>query len=142
LSEEDRLIDVLRRVIESYCRAYEHMDDNYIAAQDPEPEFTRNSAFNWVSQGPMSDASSLSDPGTGLRMSSIPFVHPMLKRIDLDYEPSLLLYDTAEEIVGGLSYPTSRFSAASMERVVIAYIEVLRRLLEQPELRIRDLNLL
>src|SRR5690606_25589571 len=93
ISQDETFLDLLRQVTNEYCKAYEHADCSYIAAQMPRPEFTRNPAFNWVPQGSEVDRSVFGELDNKVTCSPISFAHPMLKEFQLDHEPVVVLYD-------------------------------------------------
>ena len=139
LTDQDRFTDLLARVTAEYCRAYEHADCGYLEAQESRPAYTANPAFNWVSQEPRgAGLASAAD----LFASSVPFTHPALKTHGRDVEPSVLLYDTDEEVVGGFHFPIHQFSRASQERVARNFMLFLQTLARQPESRVKDLTLM
>lgn len=142
LHPDDRLVDLLSRLTQEYCAAYEHADASYIASQVPAPEFTRSAVFNWVPQGSRSDLSELNGTADAIVCSALPFAHPMLKRLEFDREPGLLLFDTDDDVVGGVYFPLRRFSVATMERFSRNFLMFVELLLRQPEIRIRDVQLL
>ena len=98
LLEDDSFVDLMNRATEEYCKACEHADFSCIEAQVPRPEFTRNTVFNWVPQGYRVDLSALEGSDDAITCSPVSFTHPMLKKLELDYEPTILLYDRDDEI--------------------------------------------
>lgn len=137
--EEDNFIDLLSRVTDQYCKAYEHADFSYFAAQVPRPQIARSSAFNWVPQGSKFDSFRSED---GLTCSPVKFVHPMARDMDVDAEPSIELFETEnDEIAGGVWFPLNRFSVETMERLERNFLVFIRALLRQPEGRVRDILL-
>lgn len=142
LREDDSFVDLMNRVTEEYCKAYEHADFCYMAAQVPRPGFTRNTVFNWIPQGSKVDFSDLDGSEDAFICSPIPFAHPMLKKLELDHEPGILLYDTDEEVVGYVYFPLNRFSTDTMERFACAFLKFIEALLRRPESRVKDIILL
>lgn len=139
LGADDRLSDLLNQVTEEYCAAYEHADSSYLASQYPKPEYTHNTTFNWVSRG---DRERLPvDQETSLACAPVPFAHPMLKSLDVDHEPSILLYETADGIVGGVNYPLNCFAPATMERFARTFLTCLQLLLANPDERVANIRL-
>jgi hypothetical protein len=69
----------------------------------------------------------------------ISFPHPMLGRIQTDSEPSILLYDTDEEVVGSICFPANRFSSATLERFGRHFTAFMETLLRRPQARVRDI---
>jgi hypothetical protein len=141
LLDNDSFVDLMRRVAEEYCKAYEHADFSYMAAQVPPPEFTRNSAFNWVPQGLTINSSDLANSGEAVTCVPISFEHPMLRSLERDHEPSVGFIDTDDGIVGGVSFPLNRFSADTMERFGANFIEFIKALLRHSAPRVRDIVL-
>jgi hypothetical protein len=64
----------------------------------------------------------------------------MLKRFGRDNDPGLTLFDTGEEIVGGLYFPVCRFSASTMDRFVGGLLEILKRMGTGYDPRIKDIS--
>lgn len=141
LLEDDNFVDLMNRVTEEYCKAYEHADYSYMAAQAPRPEFTRNTGFNWVPQGSKIDLSDLDGSEDAITCSPIRFAHPMVRNLELDGEPFVLLFDADDEIVGDVYFPVNRFSVDTMERFGRNFLVFIRALLRQPEKRVKDIVL-
>jgi hypothetical protein len=139
LLENDSLVDLMNRVTEEYCTAYEHSDFSYFAAQNPRPGISRSSSFNWVPQGPKIDRFGSEDE---IACSPINFVRPMTRNMELDGEPSILLFDTdGDETVGEVGFPLSRFSVDTMERFGRNFLVFVRALLRQPAGLVKDVLL-
>jgi hypothetical protein len=137
----DRFVDLIDRVTEEYCRAYDHADYSYLEARETRPEFTRNTSFNWIPQGSDTRTSLVSGTEELLGPSPVSFTHPMLRRLERDTEPFIVLSDTADEIVGNLYYSLSLCSAESMGRFVRKFVAVLERALLNPERRVVEMIL-
>lgn len=86
----DTFSDLLVRVTEEYCLATEHADRSYLEAQLPRPEFSRNTAFNWVPRGTAVFPPLLDGTALALQRSSRPVVNPFLKTLERDTEPFIL----------------------------------------------------
>jgi len=140
--ERDTFVDLLKRIIDEYCKAYEHADYSYMEAQVPRPEFTRNTCFNWVPQGSKVDLSDLDGSEDAIACYPLPFAHPMLRNLERDTEPVILLYDTDGDTVGGIHFPLNRLSKETMERFGRNFLVFIGALLRQPEGRIKDISLL
>jgi hypothetical protein len=111
----DDFVELLRTVTREYCQALEHADSYYLATQVPRPEFTRTAMFNFVpfrgdTSGPRFDALEAS-----LTCEPIPCSQLMLKSLELDYEPMMVLFEARDEIVGGVHFARQRFSQQAME---------------------------
>lgn len=141
LLEDDSFLDLMNQVTEEYCKAYEHADFSYMAAQVPCPEFTRNAYFNWIPQG-STDLSDLNGSEYTITCSPVRFVHPMLKKLELDHDPGILLHDTDDEVVGYVYFPLNRFSIDTMEKFGRNFLRFIGALLRQPEGRVKDILLL
>ncbi len=137
----DNLLELLTRVTKEYVEAFEHRDGNYWASQVPRPEFTHNSGFNWLPLESSAAIDSAPAGQGGLTWSPIEFPHPMLKTLEVDLEPSILLRETDEEVVGELMFSCKRFSSLTMERFVRDFTTVLTTLLRAPQTRVRDIPL-
>lgn len=129
----DDFIDLLNRVTAEYCRAYEHMDSSYLMAQVPRPEFTQNSAFNWIPQVSQAQCVDLDQAANSLLCAPVTFDHPAIRNLSADNEPSVLLFDTEEEVVGSFYFPRERFSVATMERFSRGLRVFLETLVRRPE---------
>jgi hypothetical protein len=141
LGRDDTFELLTRRVIDEYCFAYEHADYCYHEAMEARPEFTRTSAFNWLpshaAEGP-SELDVLDDP---LIVSPVPFAHPMIKILEWDAEPAIVLAEVADEIAGGLHFPLSRFTFEGMERFARNFVMLVETLLKHPQQRVNDVAL-
>jgi hypothetical protein len=139
LCENDTFIDLMNRVTREYCNAYEHADRSYMESQLPRPEFTRNSCFNWVPQQQRIDV--LQDSEGAIACSPVDFDHPGLKYVRRDTEPMLLLFETDDEISGGVQFPVSRFSKEMMERFGRNFLVFITALLRQPDALVKNILL-
>jgi Condensation domain/TubC N-terminal docking domain len=143
LRDEDRLIDLLSRVMEEYCKALEHDDASYLEAQVPRPEYTRNSCFNWLPQGPKSEPVAQNEFKAALTATPVSLApRPILKNIERDIEPMVGFIEREEEIGVLVQFPCSRFSEQTMERFGRNLLGFIRALLRYPEGRVKDLVLL
>jgi hypothetical protein len=138
---QDSFLDLLQRVTEEYCDAYEHADLSYLEAQLPRPEYSRNTVFNWVPRLTKTGPSVLDGTEHVLTYSPLVFDLPFLKVLERDGEPLVVIYETEEGAVGGMYYPCDRISAESMERFVRNYLMFIRTLLRQPQRPIGELLL-
>lgn len=136
----DTFSDLLDRVTLEYCRAYEHHDLSYLDAQVPLGESSRNCCFNWIASEPKSDSDveGRQDAITAVRER---FANPQLRTYDRDKEPVILLYDTDDEIVGGIHFPLARLAEHTMERFGRNLLVFLESLLRKPTGRINDIIL-
>lgn len=127
LREEDSFVDILDRVSDEYCNAYEHMDFSYIDAQVPEVAFARNPGFNWIPQPPRNELIELAG---SIDCEPFPFVNPVIRTYDADEEPIAVLYEFEDEISGGVHFPRRRFSPATLQEFVDNFWIFLKSLLE------------
>lgn len=141
LQANDDFVDLLRRVTQEYCGAYEHADHSYAAAQRPRPEFTRNTVFNWIPCESSIDLPLLDGSKDAVERSPVAFVHPLLRKSDVDLEPAILLYEGKEEIVGHVYFALDRFSQETMASFGRNLLVFLETLLRQPEKRVKELPL-
>lgn len=116
LRDDDRLGDLLERIVTQYVEAHQHADHSYIESHAPRPDFTRNSIFNWISHGRRFDCVTATRDDA---VASEPFAfeNPLLRNFERDNEPSLLLVDYGHEIAGFLQFRRDRHSAQSMQTV-------------------------
>lgn len=141
LSPHDTWIDLLERVRQEYCEAYQHADFSYFAAQTPRHDFTLSTQFNWVPQGADFSAAPSAAPRPKIEWSPMPFVHPLLKRVELDIEPSILLFDSDDGIVGDLYFPPHRHSEPMMRRFLENLQTMIAALRDEPKRRVLDVEL-
>jgi hypothetical protein len=141
LTDEDRFVDLLERLMREYGDAYEHMDFSYIESQVPRPQITCNTCFNWIAR----DGGSLQMPvqglQSGLTYAPVDFEHPMLKGLQRDNEPMVVLYDMVQSVAGYVYYPLKRFRADIMQRFAWNFMALIDAFLENPRARIRSLPL-
>ena len=131
-------VEMLSRVMEEYCTAYEHSDYCYMAAQARERGFTRNTGFNWIPQVTNGIDASTAVDGM-LACSPVPFAHPMEKDLRFDHEPVILLYDRGSEIAGDFHFPLSRISTRTMERFGSNLLRFITRLLRDPHSAVSEI---
>jgi Condensation domain/TubC N-terminal docking domain len=140
---DDRFIDLAARVMDEYRQAVLHADASYVEAQLPKREFTRNSGFNWVYAGKLTRQSYENDSeGTLLVRSPVNFTHPMVKDLERNTEPFLLLMDADDVILGGLYFPRYRQSLGSMERFGRNLQGFVQEMLRNSDERVATLNLI
>lgn len=142
LAEDDSLIDLMKRVTDEYCRAYEHVDFSDVALEEPRPEFARNTIFNWVPQTADLNPVDLGEAADAISCQEVSFEDPELSNLDWDHEPGVLFFDTEGGIVGRIYFPLNRFTSESIERFARNYIGFIRALIDNPLTRVRDILLL
>jgi len=138
LRSDDSWRGLLERVTTEYCSAHEHADFSFMESRIPAPDFTRNTRFNWIPQVGFGEQCLLPGSRDALACSPVPFIHPMRRELDRDWEPSMQLFETADEVAGELLFPLSRFSHASMRKFADNFILLMEDLLNQPEGRVAD----
>jgi hypothetical protein len=139
LREQDSFTDLLNRITQEYCQAYERADHCFYESRALRPEFAKSCAFNWVpQQGTQSEGSSPGHSDVTVTWSPVAFEHPMLKRLNRDNEPVLLLYETDDEIDAGIYFPRARFSEPYIERFAQTVLRFLQHQHSYPEARIKD----
>lgn len=142
LKEADSLAELAHRVIAEYCNAYEHADFSYIASRADSGEYTRNTAFNWLPQGAAgSELARLEGSPHALVSSPVEFGYPLLRDLEVDREPGILLYDTDDGIVGDLYFPLDRFSIGSMASFAGAFMTFVAIMRGRPETRVASIPL-
>ena len=141
LLEEDSFLDILNRVTSEYCTAHAQADYSYTATQVPPREFTHNPSFNWVPEASPIELSELRGSPDELEVLPISFPNPGLKDLEWDNEPGLLLFDRANEIVGGMRFPLNRNSRLSMQRFCGNLLGFIRSMIRRPERRVHDIML-
>lgn len=142
LCEGDSFVELLSRVTQEYCKAYEHADFSYMESRLPRPEFAKNSGFNWIPPIYGTELCELDAEDEAVNIAPVPFEHPMLRNLEKDGEPSVLLYEGAHEIAGEVCFPSSRFAMATMERFGRNLILFVEKLLREPETRVADIALI
>ncbi len=142
LHDDDTFLDLLQRVTKEYCKAFEHADYAFMAAQVPRPGFARNTAFNWIPRGSSIEDHDLEELGRTLTFESVYFDHPMLAGLRTDNEPSIVLHETESEIVGGMYFPLWRFSVDGMRRFTSNVLEFIQTIQCRPQTRVKDVVLL
>lgn len=142
LFHHDSFNSLLKRITDEYCAAYEHVDFYYLEAQVNHPEFAHNTLFNWAPEGSSGiDLSCLLGSDNSLTICPIPFLNPWLRDLDWDNEPTILLSDLGDEVVGGVYFPMNRFSDATMARFARNFLVFIEEQLRHPEGRISDISL-
>lgn len=137
----DSFADLLNKVTDEYCQAYQHADSGYFAAQSPRPEFTRNTLFNWIpaASGPTSCELEVSDATRDRAL--IPFANPVLRTLDVDHEPMLLLYESGEVVTGEFLFPRASFQLQAMKDLSQNFLRFLMALLRAPQMPISEISL-
>jgi Condensation domain/TubC N-terminal docking domain len=141
LLSRDRFVDLMRRLEEEYCKAYEHADFYFMESQVPRPGFARSPGFNWIPQGSLPELSELHGSEYAITCSAIPFIHPMLRRLQRDDDPVVLLHDVEGEIIGELSFPVNLFPRGAMEKVASNFMLFVVSLLRKTNIRVSEIPL-
>lgn len=139
LLESDSFDDVLKRLMDEYCHAYEHADHSFLAAQTPRPELAQSPAFNWLPQGQHADLIGWSRCEGGLDCSPVPFGDPTLARLELDNDPTVFLRATDDGATGGVYFPRRRFAAETMQRFALHFDRFMRALASRSSQRVMDI---
>jgi hypothetical protein len=141
LFEKDTFIDLLNRVTEEYCHAYEHADFSYMESQVPRPGFTRNMLFNWVGHRFNAGDSRMEPSEHGLTCSPILITKRMLSHLDRDAEPHVAFLEGDHEIRANVQFSLERFSFHSAEKLGCDLLLFLRALVNESEAPIQDVAL-
>lgn len=142
LREDDSYKQLMVQVVQEYCEAYQHADFSCLEAQIPRPEFARNTAFNWVPMPSAVHDEASQDVPPAITRVPIRYPHPMMKNLELDHEPTVLLNDSNAGIVGDLYFPTRQFRLLTMQRFSRNFTNFLESLVAHPEARVRDIPLI
>jgi non-ribosomal peptide synthetase component F len=140
LRDQDNFVDLLNRLTQEYCNAFEHADASYIESRIPRPDFARNTGFNWIPRDEGLALSELEGSENALTCAPLPFPHPMMKTLQRDYEPAMVLFDADQGIHGDLYFPL-RYSHDHMDRLARHFYLFLAMLLKEPGMRLRDVVL-
>jgi hypothetical protein len=132
LHEHDSLDVLLDQVTIEYCKVLEHADSSYLEAHVPRPDFTRNTAFNWIPRLSGQEGLSPESANTGLTFEAVPFENPRLKRLERDTEPFAMFFENDAHIEGGIWFPADRFSTSTMQRFGRHFATMVRALVRSP----------
>jgi hypothetical protein len=141
LLEKDSLSDLLGRLTEEYCNAYEHGDCSVLASCAPEWELTRNTLFNWIPEAAELDLSDLAESDAAIVCSTVDVGYPILMTYELDSEPVILLQGTRDEVIGSIHFPLSRFAANTMQRFARNLVEFISSLPRKTDGAVKDILL-
>ena len=141
VGKDDGFMALSNQVIEKYCEAYERADSFYFAAQESPPEIVRSSCFNWIPPGSGFTISELNGSEYALTCRPVQFKHPLAKHLQIDGDPSILLFEDDDEISGEVWFPLSRFSPTTMDQFGRNFLVCIRALLRQPEEPLSKLRL-
>jgi Condensation domain/TubC N-terminal docking domain len=141
LAETDNFIDLLRRITEEYCRAWDEADFGYAHTQIPRPEFTYNTMFNWLP----TDSASCGEFRSGSQItwscSRMDFARQILKCLRSDQEPTIAFQEIGGAITVDVMYPDDRFSYQTMQKFARNVELFIRTMAQAPNLRINDVNM-
>lgn len=65
----------------------------------------------------------------------------MIRNLELDADPVIVLSEADDEIIGDLHFPLTRFSMATMEEFGRNFLVFIRALLRHPDGRVKDVLL-
>jgi hypothetical protein len=130
----DTLRELVSRVMQEYCRAFEHADRAYLEACASPPEIIKNSSFNWIA----SESEVAPRPHEGIVRHGVSFDNPVMQLIEFDREPSMMLNDCGSQIDGCVVFARHRFSTRIMEAFADEYVRTLQALIANPDTRVAD----
>jgi amino acid adenylation domain-containing protein len=138
LSGDPTFLELLTRVKETALGAYAHQDmpfEKLVEELKPERSLGHNPLFQvfFSLQNTPRQALELS----GLRLTTLERTGTVSK-----FDLSLYLTETQHGLRGDLEYNTDLFDAATVERMMQHYLQVLRGVVEAPERRLSELSLL
>jgi len=142
LSDTDTFVDLLRIATQEYCRAYLHADASYLSAQNPRPELTRSTMFNWVPEGNEAGSPNLDVDTLGLHSQVYAFKNPALEHFGFDRDPVLQLFDGRDEVSGAVFFPLRFCSVPDMERFARHFMMVLERMIARPNHQVNAIQVL
>jgi Condensation domain/TubC N-terminal docking domain len=132
--------EFIARAATEYANALEHCDFSYFESRSPRPGFTRGSSFNWIPRH--QNDIDWNDGEEALPCTRIDFEHPMLRNLERDTEPFVVLFETEHQINGGVYYPRSRFSAQTMKRFNQNFLLFLEKFSRAPNSRVSKITLI
>jgi hypothetical protein len=138
----DSFLSLMEQIKEEYCNAYQHADFSHIAAQVPEPEFTRNSCFNWQPKSSKIDLDDLDGSENAITSSPIRIDLQVLENLHLDAEPEVCLIESDSRIDVGVWFPRNLYSNETIERFGRNFLMFIRELLTHSEQRVAGVLLL
>jgi hypothetical protein len=138
LADDDTFLTFLDRVTGQYCAAHESADFSYLQTQEPRPEFTRNSIFNFIPFERDPARTPFEREAPDLQCISMELENLAPGIIEFDSEPSMLLVDAGESIHGEVYYPMSRFEPQTLERFAQTFVAFLEAALQSPQAFIRQ----
>jgi hypothetical protein len=142
LNGEETFRELLGRVLEEYCTAYEHADSSYIASREPRLQLTKSPTFNWLPQASLrNDLSGTRDEHGLPECIPMSFVPPTMNHLNIDGEPLTILSESDGSISGILYYPRRRFSSVTMERFGRNLSLFIRAMVQRPHGRLREIVL-
>jgi amino acid adenylation domain-containing protein len=139
VSDNPTLSELIDRAAAEYSRAQDYASFSYDDACRLDSDFTKTSAFNWVTHSAALDDGALEQ---SLQYSPVPFQHPVYEELESDREPGLLMHDMKTEAEGIFWYARNRYSKESMESFTKNLLSFLETLATRPRTRIKDIPLL
>ena len=140
LEAHTRFVDALKSVSGAYFEAYEHLDYGCSIARVPQPHFARSTLFNWQPLDNSDDDSIDTLRAAGIESTPVEFDHPILRILELEWEPGIVLKETTEGIQGHVYFPRHSFSAELMRGFSEGFLEFLGLLLRRPEARVPSVS--
>jgi hypothetical protein len=141
--DDDTFLDLLSRLTEEYCVAFEHADLSCLDSGIPLPPYAGNPAFNWVPHA-LGAHQDLHGTDATLTFSPVPFAiscDMLADSLDWDHEPVVLLQESKSTIEGTVVFSARRVASDVMRRFQRNFLLLLRELVERPEQRIRHVAL-
>jgi hypothetical protein len=128
----------MQRIVAEYCHAHEHADFAYHETVSPEPDFSRNTCFNWLVEGNGSGDLEAERVDGGLTYRSIPYEQRIVEGIEIDCEPMLTFFEQGGSVRGWIQYRWDRFSSVTVASFIRLFDLLLTTLIETPQIRLLD----
>jgi len=141
LGDQDRFVDLARRIIDAYCQAHEHQDFALLKARTPQPAFARSTLFNWTTFGPGTDAFEVETADGQLIATPISFEKEVWESEHMEDEPGMSLLEFPDRLPGVVNFPLSRFSLRKMQIFAQEFVRFVYELVDNPQYTVKSLPL-
>lgn len=138
----ESLVDLFEIVTKEYCRAYEQPDFFQSYVQNPVSPFTRNTLFNWLPHGAMRGAEQMVLQDESVTFAPVRFENPLLERFRCEAEPTVVLEESPDDLLGEVHFQKERFSRNLMQRFVDNFRSLVNAFVETPTISIRDTHMI
>jgi hypothetical protein len=133
LYDQDVFADLVKRMVDAYCLAYEHRDFAMLKAYTPQPGLVRSPLFNCMVHSHGTDKFAIETSDGQLIATPIRLERNEWEGEEMEEEPGLYMLEFSDRIHGVVSFPLHRFSFQRMQVFARELVHFIYELLDRPQ---------